>query len=262
MVIKMMTDETFLKQLKSTFDLNIYEAKIWVALLSKGAATAGELAEISSVPRSRSYDILESLEKKGFIIMKFGKPIKYLAVQPDEVLYRLKKEVVSNQEKQMGILEKVKNTETFNELELLYKNGINHVDPTELSGMIKGRKNIYSHLDSLLRNSKKSVIISTTSEGLNRKIKQFKELFEKLDQKDIKIRITAPIKNKELIKELKGVQLKNNLLDSRFIVIDSSDILIMLSEGDVHEKADSALWIKSPYFAKSLEDMFNITWKK
>ena len=160
------------------------------------------------------------------------------------------------------ILEKVKSTETFNELELLYKNGINHVDPTELSGMIKGRKNIYSHLDSLLRNAKESIIISTTSEGLNRKTKQFKELFEKLSQKNIKIRITAPIQNKELIKELKGIQFRDNTLNSRFIVIDSTDALIMLSGEDVHEKIDSAVWVKSPYFAKSLESMFNLTWKK
>jgi len=84
-------DETFLKRLRSSFDLNEYEAKIWMALLSKGIATAGELADISSVPRSRSYDVLESLEKRGFILMKLGKPIKYLAVEPHEVISRLKK---------------------------------------------------------------------------------------------------------------------------------------------------------------------------
>ena len=81
----MIISEEFLKKIKE-FGLNSYEAKIWAALLSRGVSTAGELSDIANVPRSRSYDILESLEKKGFIVMKIGKPIKYIAVSPEEVV--------------------------------------------------------------------------------------------------------------------------------------------------------------------------------
>ena len=90
---KMIVKDDFIKKLKNAFDLNIYEVKIWTALLSKGVSSAGELSDISNVPRSRSYDILESLEKKGFVIMKLGKPIKYITVDPKEVLERVKKNV-------------------------------------------------------------------------------------------------------------------------------------------------------------------------
>ena len=78
----MIVQDDFIKRLRSSFDLNIYEAKIWTALLSKGIATAGELSDISDVPRSRTYDVLESLEKRGFVVMKLGKPIKYLSIKP------------------------------------------------------------------------------------------------------------------------------------------------------------------------------------
>jgi len=44
--------------------------------------------KISNVPRSRTYDVLESLEKKGFVVMKLGKPIKYIALPPEEVIER------------------------------------------------------------------------------------------------------------------------------------------------------------------------------
>ena len=66
------------KKIKEYFSLNIYETKVWLALLGKGVATAGEIAEISNVPRSRTYDVLESLEKRGFAIAKLGKPVKYI----------------------------------------------------------------------------------------------------------------------------------------------------------------------------------------
>jgi len=78
--------DEFLNKLRQYFNLNLYEVKIWTALLSRGISTAGELSEIGNVPRSRAYDILESLEKKGFVVMKLGKPIKYLAVEPAEVV--------------------------------------------------------------------------------------------------------------------------------------------------------------------------------
>ena len=87
----MIVKEEFLSRLRKIFDLNLYEVKVWTALLSRGTSTAGELSNISDVPRSRTYDILESLEKKGFIIMRLGKPIKFVALKPEEVIERVKK---------------------------------------------------------------------------------------------------------------------------------------------------------------------------
>ena len=87
----MIVKEEFLSKLRRYFSLNLYEVKVWTALLSRGVATAGELSDIANVPRSRSYDVLESLEKKGFAITKIGKPIKYIAVTPGEVVERVKK---------------------------------------------------------------------------------------------------------------------------------------------------------------------------
>ena len=102
----MIVQTDFLNRLRD-FGLNSYEAKLWAALLSRGISTAGELSDIANVPRSRSYDVLESLEKKGFIIIKIGKPIKYIAVPPEEVIERVKKKITNDANKQM-ILKKAK----------------------------------------------------------------------------------------------------------------------------------------------------------
>ena len=90
----MIIREEFLSRLRKIFDLNLYEVRVWTALLSRGVSTAGELSNIGNVPRSRTYDILESLEKKGFVIMKLGKPIKFIALKPEEVVERVKKNLV------------------------------------------------------------------------------------------------------------------------------------------------------------------------
>lgn len=119
----MIVQEDFLSKLKD-FGLNSYEAKIWTALLSRGISTAGELSDIANVPRSRSYDVLESLEKKGFIVMKLGKPIKYIAVSPSEVIERVKKKVHDDTKMQLGMLNELEGSTIFDELNVLHSQGV------------------------------------------------------------------------------------------------------------------------------------------
>ena len=120
----MIVKEEFLSKLRRYFSLNLYEVKIWTALLSRGVSTAGELSDIGNVPRSRSYDVLESLEKKGFVVMKLGKPIKYLAVPPKEVLERVKKNVNDEAKEQITRLEDLKKTDIVEELNTLHTQGV------------------------------------------------------------------------------------------------------------------------------------------
>ncbi len=261
---KMIIQEDFLKKLRAAFDLNIYEVKIWTALLSRGLATAGELSDISSVPRSRSYDILESLEKKGFVIMKVGKPIKYIAIRPEEIIKRVKKDLETKTTTQLINLEKVKDEKIFKELELLYKQGIESVDPTALSGSLNGRDSAYSQLQGMLDKAEKSIVISTTAKGLVRKLNAFRRAFKKLAAKNVKIRIIAPVtpEAEKLLQEYKGVlQVKNvSKINSRFTIVDDKEMLFMLTDDNVHESADTGIWVNTPYFASALSNMFSQIW--
>ena len=262
----MIIKEEFLKKLRSAFDLNEYEVKIWTALLSKGIATAGELSDISNVPRSRSYDVLESLEKKGFILMKIGKPIKYMAIKPAEIMSRLKKGLEFSIEEQVKSLENVKESETYKELDLLHKNGIEHIDPADLSGAVKGRTNINNQLDAILKKAKKSIIIMTTDKGLIRKKELLKSAARKL--KNVNIKVAAQIKSKEAEKaaqELKNIAEVRRVEDlvARFCLVDGKELLFMMMDDDkVHESYDTGIWVSSQFFTQALESLFNQTWSK
>lgn len=48
--------------------LSRYEAKAYIGLTKIITGNADEIAEISDLPRSRVYDILNGLEKKGICI--------------------------------------------------------------------------------------------------------------------------------------------------------------------------------------------------
>mgnify|MGYP001564735374 CR=1 FL=1 len=261
----MIVKEELLSQLRRYFDLNLYEVKLWAALLSRGVSTAGELSDIADVPRSRSYDVLESLEKKGFVVMKLGKPIKYIAIPPTEVVDRVRKNMQTDAQEKVKRLESVKGSDLLQELETLHNNGISLVDPADISSCLRGRNNLYNHLDLLIKDAQKTVNIMTTEKGFLRKIEGLKANLEKAKKRGVKIRISAPLtKDNQLVADsLKGIaEVKhNNKVNSRFVTVDGSHLVfMMLDDKDVHPSYDLGIWVKSPYFASAMDNMFTHVW--
>ena len=97
--------------------------------------------------------------------MKLGKPIKYIAVAPAEVLERVKKNVKEDAKEQVDRLEELKGTEVINELNTLHTQGVELVEPSDLSGSLKGRHNLYNHLELTIRNAEESVTMMTYVSG-------------------------------------------------------------------------------------------------
>jgi len=261
----MIVKEDFLENIRRYFDLNLYEVKLWAALLSRGVSTAGELSDIADVPRSRSYDVLESLEKKGFVVMKLGKPIKYLAVPPAEVVERVKKNMHNEANEKVKRLDTLKSSELLKELELLHNQGIELIEPSELSGSIRGRHNLYNQMELAIRESKKSVTIMTTTQGLLRKVEGFKTALEAAKKRGVDIKIAAPITKdaQEVLKDLKGIADVRHIDDvkARFCVVDGKNLLFtVLDDNEVHPTYDVGIWVNTPFFATALEGLFNMAW--
>lgn len=261
----MIVKEEFLSRLRKIFDLNLYEVKVWTALLSRGTSTAGELSNISDVPRSRTYDILESLEKRGFIIMKLGKPIKFVALKPNEVIERAKKNLVFDAQEKSKRLEKLKDDSVLEELNSLFTEGVKYVEPSDLSGSLRGRQNMYNHLDMMVREASKTVTIITTAEGLNRKMEALMPSFMKAKKRGVVVRIAAEINanNIRVAKELEKVAEVRDVegFKARFGIIDGEQLMFMLlDDSQVHPSYDVGVWISTPFFAQAMEKMFEMAW--
>ena len=262
----MIVKDEFLGRIRKIFDLNQYEVKVWTALLSRGTSTAGELSNISDVPRSRTYDILESLEKKGFIIMKLGKPNKFVALKPEEVVERVKKNLMVAAQERTKRLEKLKGDDVLEELKTIFDKGIKFVEPSDLSGSLKGRQNLYNHLDMMIREAEKSITIVTTAEGLNRKFEALLPSLEKCKKRGVSIKIAAPIDNNNLkvARDFKkvGEVKKLDQIKARFVIIDSTQLMFMLLDDEkFHPNYDIGVWINTEFFAQALEQLFELAWK-
>lgn len=259
----MIVQKNFLNKLKD-FGLNTYESKLWTALLSRGISTAGELSDISNVPRSRTYDVLESLEKKGFIIVKIGKPIKYIAVPPEEVIKRVKKKIHEEAQYRNELLEQLASSKLLDELTLLHNQGVEMIEPGDLSGSFKGRENIYTHMESMIKSAKKSISIMTTSSDIVKNYDALYSALKKAKDKGVSIRICAPltkeqVKNIKKLSDLADIRVSN--VDTRFMIVDESEFFFMLlDDRKVHSSYDVGIWVNTKFFSSSLAYFFNKEW--
>ncbi|NJL43726.1 MAG: TrmB family transcriptional regulator [Nitrosarchaeum sp.] len=259
----MLMKKDFLNKLKD-FGLNSYEASIWTALLSRGVSTAGELSDIANVPRSRSYDVLESLEKKGFIMMKVGKPIKYLAVHPEEVVERVKKRIREDAEKHVDIVDSIKDSEVLEELQLLHSKGIDLVDPTDLTGSVKGHEAVISQIDSLLKAAKRNITIVSSVSGSRRKLEALEKSYRKAKSRGVELRfgitgsyddvLARKLGEFGVVKSLDGVS-------GRFVVVDDEQLFFMLSDdAKVHPNYDTGVWVQTKHFAGAVRQLLDKAW--
>jgi sugar-specific transcriptional regulator TrmB len=200
-------------------------------------------------------------------MMKLGKPIKFVALKPEEVVERVKKNLVRDAQDKSKRLEQLKGDDVLSELTTLFTTGVKFVEPTDLSGSLRGRQNIYNHLDMMVRDAEKSVTIVTTAEGLNRKLEALMPSLEKARKRGVLVRIAAPVnaENTKIAKDLSKVAEVRNVtgLKARFTIIDSNQVMFMLLDDEkIHPSYDVGVWINTEFFAKTLEQMFELAWAK
>ena len=66
------------------------------------------------------------------------------------------------------------------------------------------------------------------------------------------------IENISKIADVKNVE----NLNARFIMVDSKEVLFMLTDDEVHETSDSGIWVKSPFFVNAMSNLIESTWNK
>lgn len=250
------------KRIKEFFNLNIYETKVWLALLAKGVASAGEVAELSGVPRSRTYDVLESLEKRGFAIVKIGKPVKYISVKPTEVIEKLKSKTLYEAQERVKTLSTLKETQEYTELEQLHNTGISPVKTNEITGSLKGRSNVLSRIRELLEGANKEVLICTSVADFEDKGRVLMPVIEDLMKKSVKIKL-ALSGDPERIKKINlKLNTKAKQIDShaRLFMADKKEVLFMITPDNSEEEV--GVWLSSPFFTESLYSIIDYNLKK
>ncbi|MEK6892957.1 MAG: helix-turn-helix domain-containing protein [Nanoarchaeota archaeon] len=252
----MMIKPELVKRIKDYFNLNIYETKVWLSLLSKGIASAREVADLSGVPRSRTYDVLESLEKRGFAITKVGKPVKYISVKPTEIIEKMKGNVMQEAHDKVKSLVTLKETQEYTELVQLHNSGITPIKACDITGSLKGRANVLSRLRELLENSKDEVVISTTVLDFEDKSRVIGAVLEKLNKNNIKVKLglsgdVEKIKKINAKFNLKAKQIESS---ARAFISDKKEAVFLITPENSDEEI--GIWFNAPFFTESMAGIF------
>lgn len=257
----MIVKPELVKRVKEYFNLNIYETKVWLALLTKGIASAGEVAELSGVPRSRTYDVLESLEKRGFAITKIGKPVKYISVKPTEIIEKMKMETMQTAHEKVKVLGTLRETTEYAELEQLHVTGIAPIRSQDITGSVKGRSNILAKVRELVDTVEHELLICTSAHDFEDKGRVLAPLLEKLAKNNVKIKI-ALSGDAEKVKKVAhkhGIKPKHIESPGRFFIADKKQALLMITPD--HADEEMGVWLNSEFFTSSLTTFVENTFK-
>lgn len=141
------------KKVLRELGLTQYETRAYLALLDKGVLTASQISESAEVPYSKIYEVLASLDKKGWIKAERARPSKYYPKSPSEALEAAK----------LSLEEMARSWEQtiLSELQPLYeKRGIREKPDIWI---LRGEFSILAKLKETLDTAKKEVMIAAPS---------------------------------------------------------------------------------------------------
>lgn len=242
-----MLPEKTLRLLKD-LGLTEYEARTYTALVSGGPSTAGGLSEAANVPYSRIYDILSRLERRGWVEVQSGRPTRYKAKPPAEVIRLLRIE----QEQRL----KETGEEIVKELEPLYEQRAEARRPD--IWVIRGERNLGGKVGEMLARARVEVLVSLPV--LPREFLEPSTISPLLAAKNLTLRMITSEKGKH-INKLKAIP----NLEVRFrkplfgggVIVDGNEVLLLLASAG--EKL--GVWSNEVGLAKYAKEYFEYLWK-
>lgn len=200
--------------------LNEYESKAYLALLQLGEAPVAVISEKAGIPRARVYDVLVSLQKKGFVAQKLVKPVQYTALSLKSALNSVKEKKKSEMNSHFNELDSIINS-IESQLQIASTEA-----STESAVLLSGRKNIFSAVSTELGLQEQIFVAPKES------IDSFKKHFSNKH---------ASMKLKESNK-------------SKFMVLSDDSVLLYLNHPE-NEEEEKALLIKSNFLANHFNSM-------
>jgi HTH-type transcriptional regulator, sugar sensing transcriptional regulator len=134
--------------------LTQYEARAYVALVSRHTSTAAEIARLARVPRPRIYDVLASLAGKGLASERPGRTARFVGAPPERVAALL----MAGHRERITALEADARGVT-DDLRAAYKERERHTDPLDYIEVIRSPKAVAARFNDLQANVEREMLV-------------------------------------------------------------------------------------------------------
>lgn len=242
--------------LKEAFDMNSYEAKVYIALLP-GAMNPKEVASSSRVPMPRVYDTLRGLTEKGFVQYLGG---SYHSVRPEVALEAQIARYTSDFAERQAAREDARKR-IVGQLSPLYKGESGMKRPVLMSGM----ESIGGAFLDIIATSHD--IIFLVRKAMKAKSK-FISYLGAVSTSGKRIRVLIPAgvtltdSDREFAKA-SGMEIRkceNPIVD--MMVADVRDVVLGVPETEGDEPFSAvAVWVRNGSFARSTREALEEIWK-
>lgn len=233
--------------------LKEYESRTFVTLTRVPNATAKEISEHSSVPRTRVYDAVNVLESKGLVETQRSTPQRFRAVETEEAIKTLQREYQSRTTR----LE-----EALKELSPVDR-GIDGDDPHEIWAL-SGSRAIENRTEQLITEANNEVFLIAGQEdilttGLENTLRDATNTGIRViigtisSELEDEFRAAVP-KADTFISEVRWLQQApepdDDIVISRIVLVDQNTILVSTSKGS----ADAETLSEHAIFGKGFEN--------
>ena len=234
--------------------LTSYETKVYLCLLETGSMTASNISKKSGVPYSKIYEVLNSLENKGWLESDSSRPQKFFPKSPLTALEAMR----------MRIENGIRDNENLivSELMPIYqKSGIR--EKPEI-WVVRGIYNIAAKVSEIIQTSQHELLIALPKVAENI-AKPIQPMLRMLYERGVRIAVLASEETNtdtvRAISRIAEVRLKNNMFGGG-VIGDSKQVMILLGEGisDNMNVEPIAIWAEHIGLASFAKDYFHYLW--
>lgn len=230
--------------------LTEYEIRVYSALIEYGEQTASALSRNSGVPYSKIYEVLNSLEEKGWVEVERSRPSRFYPKAPSTCVE------IAKMRFERDMAENV--SRVVEELTPLYeKRGVR--ERPEI-WIIRGDYNIMSKIKETISSCRKELSVAIPSIS-NRLANLIAPAFTKLSS-NVKVRILLPSSIQQGLPQSLARVGEVRVRDQMFgggVVADAAQVILLLGASTV-DGSTLAIWSDHSGLARFAKDYFDYLW--
>jgi len=213
--------------------LTEYETMAYLSLVKAGELTANDVSSSTTIPYSKVYTVLDTLEKKGWVEVKGGRPRMYYPKSPVEALRSEKTRQEDRFEKNREMV--------VSELQAVYEH--REIKEKPEIWIIRGEDNIISRISETIIGAKKELMVALPVLPLPLIMKVIPTFQTQMDRKlQIQLLITREAEKAlpDILVHLTEVRTRDDMFGGG-IVADGHETLLFLNQG-IEREESLAIW--------------------
>lgn len=242
---EVVSEET--KMMLKEMGLTDYEIKAYLYLLSAGLSTASQISESANIPYSKIYEVLNSLERKGWIKSQEGRPRLYYPKSPREAL----EETKLRMEDKIRIWQKI----VLSDLQPVYEKRGSKEKPD--IWIFRSMPDAIAKIKEMLNNVKSEILVAAP-EIMMPLINVLSSMLKNMDTSRIKVlmMLSRNIKVSEDLILLGEVRFRDEMFGGG-IIVDGREVMLILGE----VKPSIILWSNHLDLVRFAKEYFQHLWE-